>query len=340
MRYDYDVLAFIGRFQPFHNGHKVVVDEALRRAKKVALVIGSHDAPRTARNPFTTAERQDMITACYPQEVAEGRLQFVPQVDHTYNMDRWIAGVNTGVSTVANTPFTPDPIRIGLIGHSKDHSSFYLRSFPNWDSIDVPNVEQINATDIRRGFFEPSGEVRKLPMPVVQWLREWEQTDAYAAVAAEHAFVEDYKKQWAAAPYAPTFFTADAIVTQAGHILLVQRGAMPGEGLWALPGGFVNQYETSRDAAVRELREETRIAVPEKVLYGSIRSWRMFEDPYRSQRGRTITTAYRFELRDAALPKIKGSDDAAKAQWVPLENVQRSAMFEDHYDIIENMVNI
>lgn len=336
----YDVLAFIGRFQPFHNGHKVVVDEALRRAKKVALVIGSHDASRTARNPFTTSERIEMISACYPTEVAEGRLKFVPQVDHTYNMDRWIAGVTTGVSTVAHTPFTPDPVKIGLIGHSKDHSSFYLRAFPTWDNIDVPNVEQINATDIRREYFEPRGTVRKLPMPVVKWLRAWETTDAYKAVQAEHVFIADYKKQWEAAPYPPTFFTADAVVTQAGHILLVKRGAMPGEGLWAIPGGFVNPYETSRQAAVRELREETRIAVPEKVLNGSIRSWRTFEDPYRSQRGRTVTTAYRFELRGEELPKIKGSDDAAKAQWIPIGNLQRSALFEDHFDIIETMVNI
>lgn len=336
----HDVLAFVGRFQPFHNGHKVVVDEALRRAKKVALVIGSHDAPRTARNPFTTAERIEMISSVYPQEVADRRLHFVPQVDHTYNMDRWIAGVSTGVTAVANTPFNPDPVKLGLIGHSKDHSSFYLRSFPTWDNIDVPNVEQINATDIRHAFFDPVQAVRKLPITVSQWLRQWQETDAYAAVKAEHDFVEEYKAQWANAPYPPVFYTADAVVTQAGHILLVKRGAMPGKGLWALPGGFVNRYETSRDAAVRELREETRIGVPLKVLKGSIRSWQTFEDPYRSQRGRTITTAYRFELRGETLPKIKGSDDAVKAKWVPLGNVSRSAMFEDHYDIIENMVNI
>ncbi len=152
----YDVLTFIGRFQPFHLGHKFVVDTALRRSKKVALVIGSDQQPRTARNPFTTKERIEMISAVYPEEVAQQRLFFCPQVDHTYNMDRWIGGVQSSAMTVANTPFTPDPVRTGLIGHSKDHSSFYLKAFPTWDHEEVPNFENIHATDIRDVYLSTS----------------------------------------------------------------------------------------------------------------------------------------------------------------------------------------
>lgn len=339
--YDHDVLTFIGRFQPFHMGHKHVVDTALQKAKKVAIVIGSDQQPRTARNPFTTQERIEMISAVYPEEVAQQRIFFCPQVDHTYNMDRWIGGVQSSASTVANTPFTPDAVRTGLIGHAKDHSSFYLQAFPTWEHVEVANFEQLNATDIRREFFNPVGAPRGLPEEVVNYMRDWQQTPAYKEVRDEHDFIQDYKKQWEAAPYAPTFVTADALVVQSGHILLVKRGAMPGKGLWAIPGGFMEQHETSLDAAVRELREETRIGVPEAVLRGSMRSRRVFEDPYRSQRGRTITTAYLFELRPSdVLPKIKGSDDAEKAVWVPLANLSRNSMFEDHYDIIETLVGI
>lgn len=343
---DFDVLAFIGRFQPFHIGHQVVVDTALERAKKVAIVIGSHDAPRTARNPFTTAERIAMISAVYPNEVASGRIQFVPQIDHAYNDARWISGIQTGVTTVANRPFTPDPVRIGLIGHVKDHTSYYLTKFPEWGSVSVENVEGIHATDIRRKFFSGTGffDSRKLPDAVAQWLVDW-RTDvgeeAYWSVRDEAEFIEKYKQQWAAAPYPPTFHTVDSVVVQSGHILLVKRGAMPGKGLWALPGGFLNQDETLREGAIRELREETRIAVPEPVLRGSIRAWKTYDSPNRSQRGRTITTAFLFELRaQTELPKIKGSDDAEKAQWVPLSNVTRSVMFEDHFDIIQDMVGL
>ena len=342
---EYDVLAFIGRFQPFHMGHKAVIDSALRRAKKVAIILGSDQQPRSARNPFTTAERVEMITAVYPDEVKHGRIHFRPQVNHTYNMDRWISGVQSSVMSVANTPFTPDPVRTGLIGHSKDHSSFYLKSFPTWDNVEVPNFNNINATDIRAAFLAKATWDDEfgyfMPDEVRHWMLAFEQTEAFDAVEAEHNFIVDYKKQWASAPYPPTFVTADALVVQSGHILLVKRGAMPGKGLWAIPGGYVNQYEESFDAAIRELREETRIAVPEPALRGSKRSWRVFEDPYRSERGRVITTAYHFDMRDdTELPKIKGSDDAEKAQWVPIANLRREAMFEDHYDIIETLVGI
>ncbi len=344
---DYDVLAFIGRFQPFHMGHKAVVDTALMQAKKVGLVIGSDQQPRTARNPFTTAERAEMISAVYPREVADGIIHFVPVVDHVYNMQRWIGSVQGGIMKVANTPFTPDPVTTGLIGHAKDHSSFYLKSFPTWEHIEVPNYQNLNATHLRNGYFSKPASwdfsVRKgyMPEPVVEWMENWRETDAYKAVYDEQRHLEEYAKAWEFAPYPPVFYTADAVVVQSGHILLVKRGAQPGKGLWALPGGFVNRYESPRQAAIRELKEETKIGLHPDTLDRSISSWRVFDDPYRSQRGRTVTTAYKIDLRDSEdLPKIKGGDDAALAKWVPIAQLDRSAMFEDHYDIIESMVHI
>lgn len=342
-----DVLVFIGRFQPFHNGHKAVVDQALQCAERVALVIGSHDQPRNARNPFTTAERIAMISAVYPDEVAAGRIQFVPQADHTYNHDRWIAGVTTGVETVAAKGGWRDmPRRIGLIGHEKDHSSFYLKFFPQWGNIGVDNVAGIGATAIRGTLFSSyvwSVPRKDLPKACADWLQNWmeENHDIYLSIVDEMDFVEKYKRQFADAPYPPIFHTTDAIVVQSGHILLVERGAQPGKGLWALPGGFLNADETLLDGVIRELREETRIAVPDPVLRGSIVAQRPFDDPHRSLRGRTITTAFHMRLMDREdLPKIKGSDDAAKARWVPLADVRRSEMYEDHYDIVEAMVGL
>ena len=374
---EYDVLAFIGRFQPFHNGHKAVIDTALTLAKKVAIVVGSDQQPRTARNPFTTAERIEMITAVYPDEVERGVIHFCPQVDHVYNLQRWIGGVQASVTRVANTPFTPDPVRIGLIGHSKDASSFYLKSFPTWEGVEVPNFYNLNATDLRELYFEGDLDAQahawKIPSPVRNWLRMWKQKDvAFTSVRDEHRHIVDYKKQFIrptnadiaafvesyygaraalatrilqdfadkhCPKYPPVFYTADAVVVQSGHILLVKRGAQPGKGLWALPGGFVNRYEMTREAAIRELQEETNIGLHADTLNRSITSWRQFDDPYRSQRGRTITTAYKVELRDSEnLPYVKGNDDAEKAKWVPLANLDRSVMFEDHFDIIQSMV--
>ena len=348
---DYDVLAFIGRFQPFHHGHKAVVDQALARAKKVALIIGSHDQPRTARNPFTTAERIAMISAVYPEEVASGRLHFAPQVDHAYSDDRWRAGIQSSVSAIANTPFTPDPVKIGLIGHSKDHTSYYLKSFPTWDSIEVDNVAGLNATDIRKEMFGWNGLLpvatgeKFMPKAVGDYIRAWaginEASASFTQVDEEAKFIDNYKRQWNRAPYPPTFVTADAVVIQSGHILLIKRKETPGKGLWALPGGFLDQNERIVDGVLRELREETRIALQDDTLRECIQRIEVFDAPNRSQRGRTITHAALIRLRDdKKLVKVKGSDDAEKARWVPLADLRREMFFEDHYDIIETMVGL
>ena len=92
---------------------------------------------------------------------------------------------------------------------------------------------------------------------------------------------------------------------------------------------------------LRELREETRLKVPAPVLKGSIRRQQVFDSPYRSTRGRTITHAFYIELSpDTSLPKVKGGDDARHAQWVPLASLDPRQMYEDHYDIIQEMVGM
>lgn len=121
----------------------------------------------------------------------------------------------------------------------------------------------------------------------------------------------------------------------------MRRGARPGLGLLALPGGFIQQQETALDDAVRELREETKLKVPEPVLRGSVTAKDLFDDPHRSTHGRTITVAFRFDLRpDVELPRVKGSDDAKEAFWLPLARVRPEDMFEDHCFIIQKMVGV
>ena len=174
------------------------------------------------------------------------------------------------------------------------------------------------------------------------WLYDGhKRSESYTALNEEAKFIETYKRQWAKAPYPPTFVTTDAVVIQSGHILLIKRKETPGKGLWALPGGFLNQGESIIDGAIRELREETRIAVSDETLRRCIVDQKVFDAPNRSARGRTITHAFRIDLRDEeTLTKVKGSDDAEKAEWVPLASLSRNKFFEDHYDIVETMVGL
>lgn len=330
----FDALVFIGRFQPFHKGHFEVIRTALKRAKRVVVVVGSSFAPRNVRNPFTFAERKAMIEAAFDYDP---RVIVVPVSDYPYNDNKWIDAVQTIVDQVV-----PDAETIGLIGHSKDSTSYYLDIFPRWKNhVEVPNVEGINATDIRKLMFsDASPEITNyMPYEAYRVLCKAVISDGghhWKTLLDEYGMVQRYKEAWKAAPFPPTFVTVDAVVVQSGHLLLVERGDMPGKGLLALPGGFLNQEETLLDGMIRELKEETKIKVPVPVLYGKVKDRHTFDAPNRSVRGRTITTAFHIDLGFGELPRVKGSDDAAKAMWVPFKDVQQEHMFEDHYHIVDH----
>lgn len=334
----YQYLVFIGRFQPFHLGHKAVIDEALRRADNVIMLIGSANLPRSLRNPFTVSERATMIKGAY-SEAEAARIHCVGLDDALYNDTRWLQYVQAAIKTVTGD-LTAD---IGLIGHSKDSSSYYLSLFPNWGSVSVANYHNLSATPIRDGYLMGALPIaERTPESTRQVLKAFKKTAAYDTLHEEAGFIDKYKKKWNSAPYPPIFMTADALVVQSGHILLVERGGMPGRGLWALPGGFLDAKETLFDACIRELREETCLNISEPILRGSCHSQHTFDDPYRSARGRTITQAFYFQLKNDSngLPKVKGGDDAIKAFWLPLAELDSTMMFEDHYAIITKMVGL
>ena len=349
-----DALVFIGRFQPFHNGHKAVIEAALEQAKEVVVVVGSSFAARNIRNPFTFQERKAMIEAVFPNETASmyntfgalqqgPRLHIVPVSDYPYDDNKWVNAIQKIVDETI--PHAQD---VGLIGHSKDSTSYYLNIFPRWKNhVEVEDVGGINATDIRNCLFGNCDFAALDNMPDAARDAMNRVIIAGAKIGGywdtlynEYQMVKKYKEAWKAAPFPPTFMTVDAVVVQSGHILLVKRGDMPGKGLWALPGGFLNQEETMLDGAIRELKEETKIKVPVPVLKGSIKSSKTFDAPNRSSRGRTITQAFHIDLGVGELPKVKGSDDAEKAFWVPFKDVKQEKMFEDHFFIIDNFLNI
>ncbi len=349
----FDFLVFIGRFQPFHLGHQRVVEKALNQAGKLIILIGSAHRPRCTRNPWNFNEREQMIRACLSEQQNK-QVIITPLMDAMYNDDLWTRTIQKCVSGITAAHHT-QPHRepsVGLIGHSKDHTSYYLKLFPQWKSIKVDSVGDMNATAIRQAIFHAdkgcwedkrtsvsalAGEL--VPTEVVKFLNSFVHSETFAKLRNEFDFIRRYQSGWENAPYAPTFVTVDAVVIQSGHLLLVERGARPGKGQWALPGGFINPNESLRTACLRELREETRLKIPIAVLNGSIKAQTVFDDPHRSERGRTITHAYLIHLpADISLPKVKGNDDAKKAFWVPLAEINPERMFEDHYFIIQRML--
>jgi 8-oxo-dGTP diphosphatase len=107
--------------------------------------------------------------------------------------------------------------------------------------------------------------------------------------------------------------TVDAIIVAKNPgsemILLIQRKFEPFEGMWALPGGFIEMNETLLEACHRELREETGLEGIE------LNQFYTFDEVGRDPRHRTVSTVFYGQVPE--ILSITGGDDAARAEWFP-----------------------
>ncbi len=102
-----------------------------------------------------------------------------------------------------------------------------------------------------------------------------------------------------------------AVVVDADRLLLVRRGRGPAQGEWSVPGGKVERGETLAEAVTRELREETAL----EGVCGPLLGWaeRISDEEHH--------VILDFEVTVVGGEHLVAGDDAAEAQWVPLDEV-------------------
>jgi len=347
-----DVAVLVGRFQPVHDAHVSLLARALQVAPRVVVVVGSAFQARTPKNPFTWTERAEMLRLALPEAQRE-RVTIVPLRDY-YDEARWVAGVREAVATLLGGETSP---RIALVGHFKDATSSYLAAFPGWTLVSVERLPGADATQLRDALFGSLPEdahqppaldatlaafVDQAPPSTVAFLRAWTALPFFAELAVEWRMLKRYKAAWRAAPYAPTFVTVDAVLQCAGQVLLIRRGKAPGRGLLAVPGGFIEERETTWQSCLRELQEETHLKLLEETMRRSLRAVAVFDHPDRSQRGRTITHAHHFDLGERELPEVRADDDAAAVEWVPVAALaaMENRFFDDHFHMLDHFLGL
>jgi 8-oxo-dGTP diphosphatase len=138
------------------------------------------------------------------------------------------------------------------------------------------------------------------------------------------------------ADYPPFAVTVDLVVLtlrdDALHVLLVERGADPWRGRWALPGGFVHPDEGLDAAAARELAEETGV----RDVPGHLEQLASYGDPDRDPRMRVVSVAYLALAPD--LPEPRAGSDAAGAAWVRVDDALARPLAFDHARVLADGV--
>lgn len=173
MTYKFDYLIFIGRFQPFHLAHMQTIKIALQNSQNIILALGSAQNERNIKNPFLASEREAMILSNF-SEADQHRIHFVHVID-VYNDVKWVKLVKSLVAEVVSVTD-----KVGLIGHFKDDSSYYLALFPEWEMLKLESlIGSISATPLREAYYR--GEIKEsaFPLGTSDFLKRFLQTDIY-----------------------------------------------------------------------------------------------------------------------------------------------------------------
>ena len=359
--HEYDAGLMLGRFQIVTLGHVAGALAMFEKSRTGVIGIGSTNQSRDTRNAWTYEDRLAMWMAALPREMID-RVRFFGQED-LGNSLRWASAVeNRMAHLVRDEGLDPDEAAIGLFGHRKDATSFYLDDFPSYMLEQLPNVDGINASDLRDTYFRMEDFTAwadlakgRVPDGVVTWLGRFRRTPDYERLAMEASRQDKAAAPWKrretpdgpGLPHDVIFTDATAVIVQGNRVLLHQRNTYPGKGYWALPEGPIGLREGEIQAAIRIALEKTGIDVSETVLRKALKDGWTRTDPHRTTRGRTIAFPSVYHLtptpkgrtveerrRSMALPRLRAADDVGFFTFDQVRRM-RQEIYADHAIIID-----
>lgn len=361
---------YIGRFQPFHKGHKAIVDLTVKMMKPedtFMIIIGSADQQETERNPLSASQRKEMLSIeleGYPVTISTIN-------DSPYNYDLWI-----------------EHLCAKMLGFkSATHEDFlekqedFIKGFSNICIVGMENVEEyidritkyytyaptehfdlgisshifseletqtsVHGSSIRTFVCsEDRGHLENFYSDIKDFVSE--KVLAYLktvnfSLIVYNAYVNGIS--YAASTgckYNSCFMTVDNIVFDKflDQVLLIKR---KDNGKLAIPGGFAEPYMNMKDNALRELEEETSITA--KMLKDAFVKIDELEptlidapyrDPRSSHKCNFISAVYVWQSKVDALknfiPYVKAGDDAVDTVWLSKEECEDLPAWRFHAD--------
>jgi bifunctional NMN adenylyltransferase/nudix hydrolase len=159
------------------------IEIALQQSHYVVLALGSAQMERNIKNPFLAIEREQMILSNFSLD-EQKRIKFVHVVD-VYNDKKWVKQVKSLVNGVIE----PNS-KVGLIGHFKDESSYYLKLFPEWIMVELDSLkDSISATPMREAYYRGEIQTEFFPVGTIRFLDEFQKTRIYQQL--QQRFEED-----------------------------------------------------------------------------------------------------------------------------------------------------
>jgi bifunctional NMN adenylyltransferase/nudix hydrolase len=325
---------------------------ALSRAERVVVFLdGANMARSSHKFPFTVAERKEMLAVLFKDAVASGGLLTVAADHNPYDEAAVAQALGNEVAGIAarfGIPRHGEAFRVAERGDRPSPASLAAFGPPRAPAAAELSPPAPPPPATLRDYLL-TGEAAAADPRLSDWLEAFAGTQDHAWLRQEAEFCVDYAKQWPLPEGEICFRTADSVSLCAGKVLMVVRGAMPGKGLWALPGGFINKGEKPSAAARRERGEETGDVADDDCL-----GTRLYAAQGRDPRGVIETYASVFDMAplppqttengegatadEDGRPLVEGRDDARSAEWKWPGDLEPHTVFGDHGLIIEDMV--
>ena len=361
---------YIGRFQPFHKGHKAIVDLTVKMMKPgdtFTIIIGSADQQETERNPLSASQRKEMLST----ELEGYPVTILTINDSPYNYDLWI-----------------ERLCAKMLGFkSATHEDFlekqedFIKGFSNICIVGMENVEEYIDRITKYYTYAPTehfnlginshvfseldtqASVHGSSIRTLACSEDRDHLENFYSVIKDlvdekvlaylktvnfplivyNAYIKgmDYAKL-TGCKYNSCFMTVDNIVFDKflDQVLLIKR---KDNGKLAIPGGFAEPYMNMKDNALRELEEETSITA--KMLKDAFVKIDELEptlidapyrDPRSSHKCNFVSAVYVWQSKVDALknfiPYVKAGDDAVDTVWLSKEECEDLPAWRFHAD--------
>ncbi len=297
---DQKIGLFIGRFQPFHLGHI----DALKQARKYGITefligVGSSNKEHTAENPFTYEERKTMITKILNSLWVKFTIYPLPDVESDDDRKNYI---------IKNLP------KFDVVISGNPRTSGIFKKTP-YKICTIKIIKDIKSTAIRHMIHinDMEGLKELVPGQVIIYLK---------SMKADKRLAKYYRDEHRG----PSVAVDGILVTKEKKIVIIQRKNPPLG--YALPGGFVEYWESAEQALVREMKEEVGVHIKIRKLAG------IMTDPKRDPREHIISIVF---IADIASWRIKAGDDAKSVKTMTLEKAQDLKMVAGHDVFLQNI---
>jgi len=149
---------YIGRFQPFHNGHLSMVEQIAGEVDELVLGIGSAGDSHSTRNPFTAGERIMMITKCL---VDYDLVTYAVPIEDLERNSVWVSHVQS-MSPDFDIAYSNNPLVIQLFGEA----GVEVRQSPMF------NREVLEGSEVRERMIAGGDWERLVPAETIEVIEE------------------------------------------------------------------------------------------------------------------------------------------------------------------------